>query len=100
MSLDVMVLRGDVLGRRVDARPDVRMVRPVRRPNIKGLAPQQQVERQVHLLSQGRAKHRVGIGRDPPAIGEAAAGIFVWPAWGLDDAIEGDMFKHHYFSHD
>jgi len=31
---------------------------------------------------------------------ETAAGIFVWPAWGLDDTIKGDMFKHKNFSHD
>ena len=35
-----------------------------------------------------------------PAIREAAAGIFVWPAWGLYDTIKGDMFKHNNFSHD
>ena len=38
-------------------------------------------------------------GTDPPAIREAAAGIFVWPAWGLYDTIKGDMFKHNNFSH-
>jgi hypothetical protein len=31
---------------------------------------------------------------------EAAAGIFVWPAWGLDDAVQGYVFKHKYSSHD
>ncbi len=28
---------------------------------------------------------------------QAAAGIFVWSAGGLDDTIQGDMFKHHNF---
>jgi hypothetical protein len=45
------------------------------------------------------SKNRVGIWRYPPAIREAAAGIFVWPAWGLYDTIKGDMFKHNNFSH-
>jgi len=36
----------------------------------------------------------------PPAIGEAAAGVFLWPAWGLYDSIKGDKFKHIHFSHD
>jgi hypothetical protein len=36
----------------------------------------------------------------PPAIREAATGIFLWPAWGLYDAIKGDKFKHINFSHD
>jgi hypothetical protein len=31
---------------------------------------------------------------------KAAAGIFVWPAWGLDDAIQGDMFEDDNFPHD
>jgi hypothetical protein len=76
------------------------MVWPVRRPNIIGFTPQQQVERLTHLPSDGCSKNRVGIGRYPPAIREAAAGIFVRPAWGLYDTIQGDMFKHNYFSHD
>jgi hypothetical protein len=76
------------------------MLRPERLPNVKGFAPYQQVERQVHLPSQERSKNRVGIWRDPPAIREAAAGIFVWSAWGLYDTIKGDMFKHNNFSHD
>jgi hypothetical protein len=36
----------------------------------------------------------------PAAIGEAATGIFFWPAWGLYDTIEGDKFKHINLSHD
>jgi hypothetical protein len=36
----------------------------------------------------------------PPAILEAATGIFLWPAWGLYDTIKGDKFKHINFSHD
>jgi hypothetical protein len=36
----------------------------------------------------------------PPAIREAATGIFPWPAWGLYDTIKGDKFKHIDFSHD
>ena len=36
----------------------------------------------------------------PPAIREAATGIFLWLAWGLYDAIKGDKFKHIDFSHD
>jgi len=36
----------------------------------------------------------------PPAIGEAAAGVFFRPAWGLYDSIQGDKFKHIHFSHD
>src|SRR5215212_1487881 len=75
------------------------MLRPVLCPNLKGFAPYQQVERHVHLPSQGRSKNLVGIWTDPPAMCEAAAGIFVWPAWGLYDAIQGDMFKHNHFSH-
>jgi len=74
------------------------MLRPIRRPNFKCFAPQQQVERQVHLPSQGRSKNRVRIWRYPPAICEAAAGIFVWPAWGLYDTIKGDVFKNSDFS--
>jgi hypothetical protein len=49
-------IRSDVLGRGVDAGPYVRMQRPVGRPNVKGLAPYQQVERHVHLLLQSRAR--------------------------------------------
>jgi hypothetical protein len=30
----------------------------------------------------------------PPAILEAATGIFLWPAWRLYDSIKGDKFKH------
>ncbi len=75
------------------------MMRPVRRPNIIGFAPQQQVEGLVHLLSQLRSKHRVGKMADPPALLEAAAGIFLRSARRLDDAIQGDMFKHNQFSH-
>ncbi len=59
-----------------------------------------QVERQVHLSPQERSKNRVGIRRYPPAVREAAAGIFVWPAWGLYDTVQGDMFKRYNFSHD
>jgi hypothetical protein len=76
------------------------MLRPERRPNVKGFATQQQVKRHVHLPSQDRSKNLVGIGTDPPAIREAAAGIFLWSAWGLYDTIKGDMFKHNNFSHD
>src|ERR1043166_5946620 len=36
----------------------------------------------------------------PTAIREASAGIFLWPAGGLDDTIKGDKFKHVNFSHD
>jgi hypothetical protein len=54
----------------------------------------------VHLPAQGRAQHGVGIGRDPTAMRKVATGIFVWPAWGLDNAIKGDMLKHNDFSHD
>jgi hypothetical protein len=36
----------------------------------------------------------------PPAVREAATGIFLWPAWGLYDSIKGDKFKHIEFSHD
>jgi hypothetical protein len=25
--------------------------------------------------------------------------VLLWPAWGLDDAVKGDMFKHNNFSH-
>src|SRR5271154_4966119 len=35
----------------------------------------------------------------PAAIGEAAAGVFFWPAWALYDSIKGDKFKHINFSH-
>ena len=42
----------------------------------------------------------VGMWTRPPAIREAATGIFLWPAWGLYDAIKGDKFKHIDFSHD
>jgi hypothetical protein len=35
----------------------------------------------------------------PPAILEAATGIFLWPAWSLYDSIKGDEFKHIDFSH-
>jgi hypothetical protein len=36
----------------------------------------------------------------PPAIREAAIGIFLWSAWGLYDTIKGDKFNHINFSHD
>ena len=36
----------------------------------------------------------------PPAMGEAATGIFLWATWGLDNSIKGDKFKHIGFSHD
>src|SRR5215212_3437435 len=75
------------------------MLRPERLPNVEGFAPQQQVERRVHLLSQGHSENLVGIWTYPPAIREAAAGIFFRPAWGLYDTINGDMFKHNKFSH-
>jgi len=34
------------------------------------------------------------------AVREAATGIFLGPAWGLYDSINGDKFKHIHFSHD
>ena len=36
----------------------------------------------------------------PPAICEAATGIFLRAAWSLYDTINGDKFKHSDFSHD
>ena len=41
-----------------------------------------------------------GMWTCPPAIREAATGIFLWPAWGLFATIKGDKFKHINFSHD
>jgi len=38
--------------------------------------------------------------RVSPTMREATAGIFLWPARGLDDAIQRDMFKHNNFSQD
>ena len=43
----------------------------------------QQVEGHVHLLLQGRSKDVVIIRLCPPAVREAATGIFFWPASGL-----------------
>src|SRR5262245_22590981 len=37
----------------------------------------------------------VVIRSGPPAKGEP----FLWPAWGLDDPIEGDVFDGNHFSH-
>ena len=42
----------------------------------------------------------VGIWSLPPAIREAATGIFLWPASGLYDTIKGDEFECNNFSHD
>jgi hypothetical protein len=36
----------------------------------------------------------------PPAILEAATGIFLWPAWGLYHTIKGDKFKRIDFFND
>src|SRR5882724_9998438 len=84
----------------VDGRPHVIMLRPESCPNVKGFAPQQQVKRQVHLIFYGRSTNRVGMWTHPPAICEAGAAIFLWPAWGLYDTIKRDKFKHVDFSHD
>src|SRR5690242_12676431 len=76
------------------------MLRPESRPNIKGLPSQQQVKRHVHLLFYGCCTNRVGMRTCPPAISEAATGIFLWAAWGLYDTIQRDKFEHVNFSHD
>src|SRR5437762_673161 len=39
-------------------------------------------------------------GTCPPAIRKSATGIFLGPAWGLYDTIQGNKFKHINFSHD
>jgi len=66
----------------------------------KGLRPINKVKRHVHLLSCGRSKNGVGMWTCPPAMREAAAGIFLWAAWGLHNTIKGNKFKHIHFSHD
>src|SRR5262245_55409728 len=93
-------IRGNVLGRCVDGRPNVVMLRPVWCPNVKGFPPYQQVKWHVHLLFYGRAKYRLGMWTYPPAIREAATSIFLGPAWSLYDTIKRDKFKHINFSHD
>ena len=63
-----------------DARSYIRLLRPVRGPNVKGFAPDQQIKRQVHLPPDDCSNNIVGVGSDPPAIREVATGIFIWPA--------------------
>jgi len=92
-------MRGNILDGRVHPRPNICMLRPIRRPNVKGFAAQQQVEGQAHLLAQLGSENRIRIGADPPAVGKAAAGVLIRPARGLDDPIQGDMFMHDDFSH-
>lgn len=87
-------VRSDVLRSRVDVRPYLWVLRPIRLPNFKGFPPQQQIEGQVHLPSDGRSKRIVGKATDPSAMREAAAGIFLWSAWSLNDAVERDVFKN------
>ena len=64
------------------------------------MRPNNRVKRQVHLPLYGGSHNIVAIGNLPPAIREAATGIFLWPASGLDDAIKGDEFEYNNFSHD
>ena len=53
-------IRSDVLGRRLDA-GHVPMLRPKWRPDVKGLAPQQQVARHFIWLLKGRCKNLVAM---------------------------------------
>src|ERR1700734_1061544 len=93
-------IRGHVLGRSLDLRPNVGMLRPECREHFKCLPPEQDVSRRLHLFFHGRAFCGVAMRHGPAAILEAATGIFLWPPWGLYHTIEGDKFKHVNFSHD
>src|SRR5262249_54058806 len=93
-------VRGDVLGCLVDTRPCICMFGPVWRPNVEGLATQQQVKRQAHLLPEGIFKFRVGIRAYPAAMREVATGVLFWSSWGLYDTIKRDKLDHDDFSHD
>jgi hypothetical protein len=75
------------------------MLRPICCLNVKGSAPYQQVKRHVSSAFLWPLKEQRRNVAYPPAIREAATGIFFWAAWGLYDAIKRNEFKHIDFSH-
>src|SRR5580693_6251743 len=93
-------IRGHVLGRSLDLRPNVGMLRPECCEHFKCLPPEQDVSLRLHLLFHGRAFCGVAMRHGPAAILEAAAGVFLGTAGSLNDSIKGDKFKHIDFSHD
>src|SRR5258708_102847 len=68
--------------------------------NFKVFAPNKKSKGYFYRLFHSGSKTMGGMGSSPPAIREAATGIFLWPASGLYDTIKGDEFKDNHFSHD
>src|SRR5919198_1075583 len=61
--------------------------------------PQQQLERLRQQVLQGLADDVVGVGHDPAAEAEVAAGILFRRTGGLNNAIETDLFGNDERAH-
>jgi hypothetical protein len=95
---------GDMLGDAVEqvgdplVRRTLRHVRPVRGEDVVGAASEHQFERTLE-----RAAHHFfafgGVGPDPAAVGEAAAGVFLRAAGRLHHAVEADHCGYGELSH-
>src|SRR5262245_42841865 len=73
--------------------------RPIRREDVVGTTPQQQLERLRQQVLQGLADDLVVVGHDPATESEIAAAIFFGATGALNDAIETGLFGNDELAH-
>src|SRR5262245_11410620 len=94
-------MRGNILGSVVDARswPLLLMIRPVRCEDFKCFSAQKEIEGFAQFLLQDLIQKFLQKGSLPAAVGKSAAGVLLWRAGSLDNAIDCDKGLDNQFSH-
>src|SRR5437868_14981649 len=94
-------IRGNILGSVVDARSWslLLMIRPVRCEDFKCFSAQKEIKGFAPLLIQDLAQKFIKIGSLPSAVGKSAAGVLLWHAGRLHNAIDIDKGQVNQFSH-